>query len=153
MCMDKSKLFKNSRAVSPVVGVILMVAITIVLAATMYLWITSLQPRQEATPLISAEVQIITVNDHKVLEIVVLKAPENLEWSRIKLVAYGEEFDLGSIMTGTVDAGDTIYIYNDGRTLQVSASSNISPREDIPSEGTLMLIDKKTNTVVFETNV
>jgi len=44
---------KNKEAVSPVIGVILMVAITVILAAVVYIWVTSLMPSVKETPAIS----------------------------------------------------------------------------------------------------
>ena len=44
---------KDKRAVSPVVGVILMVAITIVLAATIYVWVSSLSSPAVTAPSIN----------------------------------------------------------------------------------------------------
>jgi flagellin-like protein len=44
---------KEKEAVSPVIGVILMVAITVVLAAVLYVWITAFMAPTPATPRIS----------------------------------------------------------------------------------------------------
>ena len=45
--------FKNKEAVSPVIGVILMVAITVILAAVVYLWVLTLMPTGKGTPTVS----------------------------------------------------------------------------------------------------
>ena len=45
--------FKNKEAVSPVIGVILMVAITVILAAVVYLWVITIMPPIKETPAIS----------------------------------------------------------------------------------------------------
>ena len=42
--------FKNKEAVSPVIGVILMVAITVLLAAVVYIWVIGLIPGGKTTP-------------------------------------------------------------------------------------------------------
>ena len=44
---------KNKEAVSPVIGVILMVAITVILAAVVYLWVITIMPQVKETPAIS----------------------------------------------------------------------------------------------------
>jgi len=48
-----SKEVKNKEAVSPVIGVILMVAITVILAAVVYIWVSSLMPTVKEAPVIS----------------------------------------------------------------------------------------------------
>lgn len=45
--------FKNKEAISPVIGVILMVAITVILAAVVYLWVVSFMPTTKGTPTVS----------------------------------------------------------------------------------------------------
>ena len=45
---------KNKEAVSPVIGVILMVAITVILAAVVYLWVLTIIPTGKGTPTVSA---------------------------------------------------------------------------------------------------
>ena len=44
--MKANQRFQNDEAVSPVIAVILMVAITVVLAATVYIWVTSFSSTQ-----------------------------------------------------------------------------------------------------------
>ena len=45
--------FKNKEAVSPVIGVILMVAITVILAAVVYIWVLTIMPTGKGTPTVS----------------------------------------------------------------------------------------------------
>ena len=62
----KSKEVKNKEAVSPVIGVVLMVAITVILAAVVYIWVIGLMPQVKETPAVSgttsASNQGFTVN-------------------------------------------------------------------------------------------
>jgi len=60
--------FKNKEAVSPVIGVILMVAITVILAAVVYLWVVGFMPTGKGTPAVGATTSkfdkgvIVTIN-------------------------------------------------------------------------------------------
>jgi len=51
--MDIKRLFKNDDAVSPVIGVILMVAITVILAAVIASFVLGLGDQQETAPNVS----------------------------------------------------------------------------------------------------
>jgi len=149
-------MLRDKRAVSPVVGVILMVAITIVLAATIYIWITSMQPKQEASPAISLTVSVIEADGHKALRISVNSAPQNMRWDKFELMV-GEDRVSCSAVGGTVKAGDTFYVYSDGNTLKIAKTldevkDNI--KEDVGSgDITVKLIDTQSNTVIYQTVV
>ncbi|HVL86954.1 MAG TPA: type IV pilin [Candidatus Thermoplasmatota archaeon] len=54
------KVSNDDDAVSPVIAVILMVAITVVLAATVYIWVTSFSSQQDAG--VQASVQATSLN-------------------------------------------------------------------------------------------
>jgi flagellin-like protein len=86
----------NDEAVSPVIGVILMVAITVVLAAVVFVLVSNLGDTSESAPDISFSA------DESDNEIRVVKAENGLDWA---------DFDItGSctLPTGTVEAGDVI---------------------------------------------
>ena len=57
--MDLKKLFTEERAVSPVIGVILMVAITVILAAVIGAFVLGLGGDTESTPQASLNFQIV----------------------------------------------------------------------------------------------
>ena len=149
-------MLRDKRAVSPVVGVILMVAITIVLAATIYIWITSMQPKQEASPAISLTVSVIEADGHKALRISVNSAPQNIRWDKFELMV-GEDRISCSAVGGTVKAGDTFYVYNDGHTLKIGETLDEVEkhiRKDIGTgDITVKLIDTQSNTVIYQTVV
>jgi flagellin-like protein len=48
--MKANRAFRSDKAVSPVIGVILMVAVTVVLAATVYVWVSSQDARSAESP-------------------------------------------------------------------------------------------------------
>jgi len=57
--MDIKRLFKNDDAVSPVIGVILMVAITVILAAVIASFVLGLGDQQETAPNVSFEFEFV----------------------------------------------------------------------------------------------
>lgn len=58
------KISKNKKAVSAVIGVILMVAITVVIATTVYLWVVSITESNRVGPVeLSMDVEEFTVNE------------------------------------------------------------------------------------------
>lgn len=61
--MKPCKLNKNEEAVSPVIAVILMVAITVVLAAVLYTWALSFIRSDKQTPTVGAVYQPFEQND------------------------------------------------------------------------------------------
>jgi archaeal type IV pilus assembly protein PilA len=61
--MKQLKLNKNEEAVSPVIAVILMVAITVVLAAVLYTWALSFIRSDKQTPTVGAVYQPFGNND------------------------------------------------------------------------------------------
>ena len=99
--MKANRKFKDGEeAVSAVIGVILMVAITVAIAATVYYYVTTMMPgSEELTP------DIIFQKDDVNNEITVLSADANLAWSSIAITSdVGSPSDPG----GTIDAGDKI---------------------------------------------
>jgi len=146
-------MLRDKRAVSPVVGVILMVAITIVLAATIYLWISSMKP-QETTPsaTMSFKVDVVEVGNCNVLKITVITSPHNLKWSQIEFIIDSQKLIYNN--NEEVEAGDTVYIYKDSEGLKL-ATSLTEVQQNVASDFatgtvTLKVVDAKSNVVIFE---
>jgi flagellin-like protein len=55
--MESVRIRKDDKAVSPVIAVILMVAITVVLAGVLYVWVTSLSTTEDEVELIVATLE------------------------------------------------------------------------------------------------
>ena len=111
------RIFKNKRAVSPVVGVILMVAITIVLAATIYIWISSMSTPQSTTPSISFRAQILrnNSNDNYDINLTVVSVQGSANWEDLEITATkdGSSVDEDKLYfpkSGPVQAGQVITI-------------------------------------------
>ena len=114
------RIFKNKRAVSPVVGVILMVAITIVLAATIYIWISSMSTPQSTTPSISFRAQILrnnTGNNNYDINLTVVSVQGSANWEDLNLTVTVNGSTWKDVkdtnwndLRGTVQAGQVITI-------------------------------------------
>lgn len=92
----KMKMREDERAVSPVVGVILMVAITVVLAAIVFVLVNNLGKQSgEDRPDMA-----FTALNATVLQVV--QAPTGLDWSDFTVTG------CATIPTGAVDAGDRL---------------------------------------------
>jgi len=146
-------MLRDRRAVSPAVGVVLMVAITIVLAATIYLWISSMKP-QETTPsaTMSFKVDVVEVGNYDVLKITVITSPHNLKWSQIEFIIDSQKLIYNN--NEEVEAGDTVYIYKDSEGLKL-ATSLTEVQQNVASDFatgtvTLKVVDAKSNVVIFE---
>jgi len=143
------RIFKNKRAVSPVVGVILMVAITIVLAATIYIWISSMSNPQATTPSISFRGQVKEdSNNGYYIELTVISVQGSAKWEDLKI-----QYDSGSGFTdakvykdtnqsetpsGIIEAGQTVYIYDSNRSTFESGTI------------TVRIIHTPSNSVIYE---
>lgn len=93
----------NDEAVSPVIGVILMVAITVVLAAIVFVLVTNLQPTVETAP------DVAFAADGT--DIMVVKAPTGMDWADLEVTG------CDTVPTGTVEAGDKLEVC--GESVQV----------------------------------
>lgn len=88
-------LRQEEEAVSPVIGVILMVAITVVLAAVVYALVTGLGGGAEETP-------TVAMDEEDTGDWIVIRADKDLEW---------EDFTVSgctTVPTGSMEAGDRL---------------------------------------------
>jgi flagellin-like protein len=134
------RLNRNSRAVSPVIGIIIAVAITVILASIAYVWFMSLTEDVGETtvePLrVSAELNIERVHEEFALEIIIGR---NINWDDYTVTLNYKEVD---VPTGTIsNEGDVVYFDYQGPPL---AEGNIY---------TYDIIDNLRNTVVFTDDV
>lgn len=143
-----SRLFRrvDDRAVSPVIAVILMVAITVVLAATVYVWVSGFGA-SSSTPAHSIALTKQKAGYYQTMTIA--SATPGLRWSDLTFQVDGmSAYDViladggantrstsfAPSNTGTILAGDTVYLVN-GAT---SAAT-----------GTLRILDTQANSVIL----
>ncbi len=142
--MKANRKFKDSEeAVSAVIGVILMVAITVAIAATVYVYVSGMMGTQDAAPSLSFTKDDTTVSEKLT---VVSADPTNLDWGDLTLLINGQ--DSNGItdgvfgQTGTVSAGDIIVFEPDpGYTVA-------TPTTDY----TVAIRHEPTNTLIYEGN-
>ena len=104
------RLVRNGKAVSPVVGVILMVAITIVLAATIYIWISSMSSPAATAPSINFRGTFEKSNGNYTLVLTVISVQGNANWDDLNITVIGGNVTNNENLTGAVNAGDKIEI-------------------------------------------
>ena len=135
--MDLKKLFTDERAVSPVIGVILMVAITVILAAVIGAFVLGLGGDQEQTPQATLSIQ----SGDAAGEIDIRhRGGQTLEASEITILLSSEtddaevglDNDLSSGQTVTSDLGS-----GDGATEDVDVSIVHEPSGGIIRQATV----------------
>ena len=113
--MDLKKLFTEERAVSPVIGVILMVAITVILAAVIGAFVLGIGGDQNATPQASISLDADVDNDDNVT--IEHNGGETLELDDVQLSAAGVlNDDPVSDLTGgqpSLSSGQSIEVTSD----------------------------------------
>jgi FlaG/FlaF family flagellin (archaellin) len=98
----------NQNAVSAVIGVIIMVAITIAMAAVAYMYFTGMIGEQKKeTPSISFTPSVTEKT------ITVATADIKMNWNDINITISNETSFTYLTKTGMVNAGDTIYLLTD----------------------------------------
>jgi len=92
------KFIEEREAVSAVIGVILMVAITVAIAATVYVYVSSMTGEQtDKTPSITFEKD----NQNSLLRVTGAD-PLNLQWDDVTVLGTADR------PSGTIDAGDEL---------------------------------------------
>ncbi len=90
-----SRFKRDASGVSPVIGVILMVAVTVVLAAAVFTIVGRMASNQQAAP------QMQFTTDDQGASWLLIAAPNGLDWSEFTVTGC-------TVPTGSVDAGDTL---------------------------------------------
>jgi len=124
--MKANRKFKEAddNAVSAVIGVILMVAITVAIAATVYVYVSGMiGTSPETTP------NMQLVKDTTNMKLTVASAdPCNLQWESFNVSIHNTttgaspaySYPVGSTLTGDVRAGDIINVGDSGFTYTVT---------------------------------
>ena len=138
--MSKANNFlKEEDAVSPVIGVILMVAITVILAAVIAAFVFGMGPPEQA-PQAALRGSSATQNDFSVVKLehqggdAVIMTSANT-----KISISGNTTTEGPVTFGTyidaderLEAGDVLYIYRDGGVVMLHNSTTAGTDADSP---------------------
>ena len=111
--MDLKKLFTEERAVSPVIGVILMVAITVILAAVIGAFVLGIGGETNSTPQASLSIEIADQGDEGNVSIE-HRGGDRLDFGEITAILDGNE------VSDTEFDGDL----RSGQTQQINVSSS-----------------------------
>mgnify|MGYP003572387586 CR=1 FL=1 len=157
--LNMKALKKNDMGVSPVIAVILMVAITVVLAGVVFLWAQSFTNEagggvENLNLRGSIDVNGINdgINTFSVLELEVLSG--TIEWSEYQITIAGTTvYDVADLTTTpdtangeTTSAGQTGYF-------SVAAYSDAATPLTAASEYTIKIVNIGDNQVVWEDNI
>lgn len=125
--MSKANKFLNEEdAVSPVIGVILMVAITVILAAVIAAFVFGMGPPEQA-PQASIRGSAATVGTDNVLKLE-HQGGEALTMTdaKTKLTVDGSAITLSLGSDSQFDAGEALYLYNDSDAYYLSPLDFVS---------------------------
>lgn len=123
------KLWEDKTGVSPIIAVILMVAITVVLAATIYVWVSGFGGGGDETPSMSCRA------DNTDDRLVVVSADVELAW---------EDIEITNLTTG---ATGTPSIYRAGGSTAIT-TGDVEAGDYISGTGKFQLVYLPTNSVI-----
>jgi flagellin-like protein len=104
---------KNKEAVSPVIGVILMVAITVVLAAVLYVWVAGMGTGVKTTP--TGYLNTPTIGGNATA------TPGTLQYINTTLISISTPISKGSVKVILVGASGTPIVLTEADTVYSSA--------------------------------
>ncbi|AFV24593.1 hypothetical protein Mpsy_2389 [Methanolobus psychrophilus R15] len=147
-------------AVSPVIGVILMVAITVILAAVIAAFVFGMGPPEQA-PQASLRGSAETVGDNKTVKIE-HQGGDNFYLSNVRIVV--NETPVSTMGTNLGDnyefvAGSTIYVFNDDGTMTIGLKSDASSATNTSDVGTpsstvnVKIVDTASQQMIADMNV
>ena len=142
------KFVEGEEAVSAVIGVILMVAITVAIAATVYVYVSGMIGVQQKVPMI----QMLADEDDDKLSVISINA--NVYWDSLAIRSTGAvNISINSEVTTSVGvtlSADTYYQVNDSMMGSGNAHVFIRGADFIDIEGTLADIDDITITIIHD---
>ena len=154
----------DERAVSPVIGVILMVAITVILAAVIGAFVLQLGDSVSQTaPQASIGVDSITADDNKI--VLRHSGGDTVEWDETQLIVEKEGADNNLEWAGTgsgaFSPADEATIITDNGTIATLTTNGTTKDEDsanafaLTSDDrvTITLIDQSSGEIIFEREI
>ena len=121
--MNKNNLFTEERAVSPVIGVILMVAITVILAAVIGTFVLGIAPGDDPAP--SAQISIQGDAGHANVTLH-HNGGDTLTMGDHSVLVNGSSEDGNTSMTGSLSAGERLVVED----LATGNNSDVTLRHD-----------------------
>jgi flagellin-like protein len=122
--MKLLQLFKDESAVSPVIGVVLMVAIVVILSAIVGTAVLSIgNDAQQVSPQVNVQFDY----DESNTEVSIMhKGGDDIQTSNIRIAETGDSDDISTSGSGEVAAGEEIAsgAYQSGETISVAWESD-----------------------------
>jgi len=157
----------EERAVSPVIGVILMVAITVILAAVIGAFVLQLGDSVSQTaPQASIGVDDTTVTDNEI--VLRHSGGDTIEWDETNLIV--EKEDGASVAwdgsaSGAFETADEVYVSTKNASDSGNATIKTGPGSVAPADGsssfnftaderiTITMIDRQSGEIIFEREI
>ena len=133
---EKGKIVKDKRAVSPVIGVILMVAITVILAAVIAAFAFGISPAGETTPSVQLRASISAADDDLVLKHM-----------------GGDPVSINPDCTVRVDGATYSYAANTNLTIGQSATSSTTGTFGLGDAVTVEVIHTPSQSYLLDTTI
>ena len=144
----------DDEAVSPVIAVILMVAITVVLAATVYVWVSGFGA-QSGNPQKSLSLTSSGALSNTWKNYTVASATSGMKWSDVAFTLNGAPYAFdGTASCSTPTLAASSYAVCHGGTAQTSAATVVAAGDTIMLKGisggqTLRIVDAQANSVML----
>lgn len=163
MC-KANQFLEEEGAVSPVIGVILMVAITVILAAVIAAFVFGMGPPEQA-PTASIRANSDTASTGESILKIEHQGGEavTLTDAKTKVTVEGESVDLSQFVADSqFDAGEALYIYNVSGDFYLGSKSNVTDTSgtpvdvDITATGTTLnvkIIDVTSQQLIYNNDV
>ena len=145
--MDLKKLFNNNKAVSPVIGVVLMVAITVILAAAIG---SSVFGQGTSEPAPQANINVVAINEGTIkLEHLGGDTIVFDDNTTTKIMFSGDsnfEINITQFTDGAFDVGDTqiLYLYD------VNDETPVNNTQPSGQFATVKIVDVKTSQLIAD---
>ena len=133
-----SDMKKNEEAVSPVIAIILMVAITVVLAGVLYVWVTSLADTGETVDNLQLDGEVTTNGDTVATLSITHRGGDKIAWTDYKVTLNGTAVTAATTETSVGEVG--------AFTLTTTGATAIILGE----EYTARIIELESNKIVWE---
>lgn len=150
----------NDEAVSPVIAVILMVAITVVLAATVYVWVSGFGG-SSGTPAKTISLSSSSALSSGAKSYAVASATSGMKWSDVTVTVDGvsRAIDTTGDCTSSPPnpSGSTVYLACGGTTRQATTdvidAGDMLYFEGLSAGQTLRILDAQANSVIYTLSI
>lgn len=149
------KFRSEDEAVSPVIAVILMVAITVVLAATVYVWVSGFGA-QSGNPSKTLSMTSSSALTGGIKTYTISSGTSGMRWSDLTFLVNGvaRTFDAGAATCPSTPSATTTYLACAGTTIESSSNNVMTAGKTVAFSGvnagdTLRVKDATANSIIL----